>query len=92
MSALRVSRPHALAPEVLRARVERAADAISARFGADCTWDGDVLRIAHASVTGSVTLGPKAVDVEAELGFPLAMFKGRAKSEIERILDKELGA
>ncbi len=92
MSTLSIRRVHALGAADLHERVDRAARKITARFGARCTWDGDVLRIEHSSVTGTVTLGPRDITVDAELGFPLAMFRGRAESELGRILDKELGA
>ena len=92
MSRLSIRRAHALPSADLRARIDRAALKLTERFGAKCHWQGDVLRIEHASVTGAVTLHPGEILVEATLGFPLAMFRARAEAEIGRILDRELGA
>ncbi len=91
MSRLSIRRAHALAPAEVRARLERAAAKITERFGATCRWQGDVLKIEHASVTGEVRLLDREIVVAAELGFPLSMFRGRAEQEIGRILDRELG-
>jgi putative polyhydroxyalkanoate system protein len=92
MSQISIRRPHALSDADVRARVSRAATKLTERFGADCRWDGDVLSIEHSSVTGTVTLLPGEVLVAAKLGFPLAMFRARAETEIGQILDRELAA
>jgi putative polyhydroxyalkanoate system protein len=76
----------------VQARVARVADKLSERFGAACRWEGDVLRIEHASVNGTVAVTDKEVIVDARLGLALSLFRGRAEQEITRILDRELGA
>ena len=60
------------------------------RFGASCHWEGNVLRIEHANVNGTVTVKKSEIIVDARLGFILSMFHGRAEAEITRILDQEL--
>jgi putative polyhydroxyalkanoate system protein len=90
VSRLSLRRAHDLDAGAARARVERAAARLTERFGARCHWDGEVLNIAHASVAGTVTLEPGAVVVEAELKFPLALFRGRAEAEITALLEREL--
>ena len=92
MSRLTIRRAHALSDADLRTRIDRAALKLTERFGAKCHWEGEVLMIEHASVSGAVTLHPGEIVVEATLGFPLAMFRRRAEDEIGRILDRELGA
>ena len=91
MGRLAIRRPHALSHAEARLRVSRVADRLSERFGAACRWDGDCLLIEHPNVNGSVRVGPEEIAVEATLGFPLALFHGRAEAEIARILDRELG-
>jgi len=90
MSTITIRRAHGLAPEEARRRVERLATKIHERFGADCRWDGDQLRIEHGSVNGCVRLTPGEIVVEATLGLGLGLFRRRAEDEIGRILDKEL--
>jgi len=92
MTALRCSRSHGLEAAEARRRVDRMATKMAQRFGAACHWDGDSLKIEHASVRGRVTLEGQTVRIEAELGFPLSLMRGKATAEVERILDEELGA
>ena len=92
MSRLSIRRSHSLSPSDAHARVARAAQKLTERFGATCQWHGEVLSIEHPSVRGAVTLLSAEIVVEAELGGPLALFRRRAESEIARILDRELGA
>lgn len=92
MSRLSLTREHTLAAADARARLDRAAARITERFGARCHWQGDVLAIEHARVSGAVTLGATDIRVDAELKFPLAMFRARVEAEIARILDRELGS
>jgi putative polyhydroxyalkanoate system protein len=92
MSRVAIRRPHALTADDVRARVAKIATKITERFGATCRWDGDVLRIAHRDVNGSVTLEPDAVNVEVRLSLALGLFRSRAEQEITRILDRELQA
>jgi putative polyhydroxyalkanoate system protein len=75
----------------VQARVAHVALKLSERFGVACRWDGEVLRIEHASVNGSVTISDREVVVEARLGLALSLFRGRAEQEITQILDRELG-
>ena len=90
MSRISIRREHALAAADARSRLDRAALRITERFGARCQWQGDVLTIEHASVSGAVTLGAAEILVDAQLKFPLALFGARAQAEIARILDREL--
>ena len=90
MSRLSIRRLHCLPAADARARVDRAATRITERFGARCHWQGDVLAIEHPSVSGAVTLKVAEILVDAELKFPLTLFRARAEAEIARILDAEL--
>lgn len=92
MSHLSIRRPHALKHSEAHRRVSHVAEKLSERFGAACHWEGDVLRIEHPNVNGSVHVGRDEIVVDARLGFALALFRGRAEAEITRILDKELEA
>ncbi len=89
MSRIHLRRAHDLTPKAARERVERMAAALGQKFGADCSWQGDVLAIEHANVSGTVTIERNEVVVEATLGFLLALFRDRVDEELVRILDAE---
>ncbi len=72
-----------------RERVNRMAKALSKKFDAECSWQGEVLSIEHPNVTGTVTIGRNEIVVEATLGFLLALFRDRVDEELVRILDAE---
>jgi len=90
MSRLEIRRPHALTPEEARRRVAAAAEKLRERYGADCRWQGELLRIEHPKVHGSVAVLAAEVVVEARLGLPLALLRGRIEDELTRIIDREL--
>ena len=89
MSQIHLRREHDLTPEAARKKVERVADVLAKRFEADCEWHGDVLKIKHPTVSGTVTLGKNDIVVAARLGLMLSMLRGRIDEELERVLDRE---
>jgi putative polyhydroxyalkanoate system protein len=92
MSRLSIRRPHALKHAEAHRRISHVADKLKERFGATCHWEGDLLRIEHPNVHGTVHVGRDEIIVDARLGFALALFRGRAEAEIAQILDRELEA
>lgn len=91
MSHITIRRTHKLGHAELRERVSHLAERLGEKYGADCTWDGDVVHIDHSNVTGKVEVSKTEVVIEARLGFFLSMFGDRVEQEITRILDEELG-
>ena len=90
MSHIKIRRSHTLGHTELRDRVSHLAERLGAKYGADCTWDGDVVHIDHSNVTGTVTVSKTEVVIDAKLGFFLSMFGHRVEEEITKILDEEL--
>ncbi len=90
MSRISIRRKHKLSHAVLRDRVSHLAERLAEKYGADCTWEGDVVNIEHSNVTGTVHVSKDEVVVDAKLGFFLAMFGDRVEQEIAKILDEEL--
>ena len=86
------SRSHTLSADDARCRVERIAAKLAERFGARCRWNGDCLHVEHAAVHGALTLNEGSVRLDAELGFPVSLMRAQIEAEIDRLLDKELGA
>ena len=89
MSRIHLRRAHDLTPKAARQRVDRMAAELGKRFDAECEWEGDVLAIRHPNVNGKVTVGKDEIQVEATLGFLLAMFRDRVDEELVRILDAQ---
>jgi putative polyhydroxyalkanoate system protein len=89
MSRIHLTRAHDLSAKDARERVDHLAEALAKQFEAECTWKGDVLKIEHANVSGTIKLGKKEIILDARLGFLLAMFRDRVDAEIGRILDQE---
>ncbi len=92
MASLSLRRPHGLGAREARVRVERAAAKLTARFGANCSWQGTTLAIDHPGVSGTVTVGEAEILVEARLAPGLGLLRRRAEAELTRILDRELAA
>jgi len=90
MSHISIRRSHTLGHAELRDRVSHLAERLSEKYGADCTWHGDVVHIEHSNVTGTVEVSRQEVVIEARLGFFLSMFSHRVEEEITKILDEEL--
>lgn len=89
MSRIHLRRAHDLTPKAARQRVDKMAAELGKRFDAECEWEGDVLRIRHPNVNGSVIVSRDEIEVEATLGFLLAMFRDRVDEELVRILDAQ---
>lgn len=90
MSNISIRRKHKLGHAVLRERVSHLAERLAEKYGADCSWDGDVVNIDHSNVTGSVHVSSAEVAIDVRLGFFLSMFHDRVEQEITKILDEEL--
>lgn len=90
MSQITIRRRHKLGHADLRERVSHLAERLGEKYGADCTWDGDVVHIDHSNVTGTVKVSKEEVVIDARLGFFLSMFQHRVEEEITRIMDEEL--
>jgi len=86
MATIDIRHPHTLAPEQARQAVQHIADALTERFSAEHSWNGDSLLFKRSGVDGRVQLEPGAVRVTAELGFLLGAMKGTIENEIRRVL------
>ncbi len=91
MSEISIRRTHQLGLNELRSKVERIAAKLEDKFGVTCSWEGDVAQLRHAEFNGQVRLGESDLCIDAKLGFMLSMARGKVESELQRILDRELG-
>jgi len=90
MRNITIRRKHKLGHAALRERADHLAQRLGEKYGADCTWDGDVVHIDHSNVTGTVHISKNEIVIDARLGFFLSMFGERVEHEIAKILDEEL--
>jgi len=91
MSRIDITHAHALSGDAARQAIDAMAAKLAEKFSLRNSWTGDVLSFNGAGVEGAIKLVPGAVNVVAELGFPVSMMKGMVESEIERVLKEKLG-
>jgi len=89
---LRISIPHRLTPQEVRARLEKGlTDFRGSSFSKSATlsenWQGDSLhleaRAMGQTINGRVHIQPTTVDVEVDLPWALAMLAGKITKGIE---------
>jgi putative polyhydroxyalkanoate system protein len=74
MSDISFTQQHNLTPPAARAAAQKVADKLSAQFGLECRWDGDVLRFERSGVDGALTLGEQQAALQIKLGFLMSAF------------------
>lgn len=90
MSRIDITHAHTLPAESARAAIEQMAARLNEKFPVTTAWAGDVLSFNGSGVDGRITLVQGAVNVVAELGFPVSMMKGMVEGEIQRVLQEKL--
>ena len=91
MSSIRISRTHGTTVKKAKEAVEAIAAELSEQFDVTYEWDGSVLRFERSGVEGTMTVGKKTLDIEAELGFLVSMLKPKIEREIHRYCDEQFG-
>ncbi len=88
MSRIHLNRPHHGDRKEARAAIEEAAAQIAAHYDIHCAWEGDELHFRRPGVDGVMRIGEEAIEIDARLGFMLALLKAPIEREINRELDK----
>lgn len=88
MSEIRVRRPHHFTPEQARKAADKVAAELKQRFGLAGSWKGDALHFSGSGIEGVLKLSAKAVEIDAKLGFMLALMKPAIESAIHENLDR----
>ncbi len=88
MSGIKVRRSHHFTHAEARKGAERVAANLEERFSLTGTWKGDTLHFSGAGIEGELRLEPKAVEIDARLGFMLALMKPVIEASIHENLDK----
>ena len=74
MADISFTQQHSLSQPAARAAAQKVADKLSAQFGLDCRWEGDVLRFERSGVDGALTLGAQEAALQIKLGFLMSAF------------------
>ncbi len=88
MSEISIRRSHALNPAQARRAAEDMARELEQAFELEHEWHGNALRFHRSGVDGQLVLEPKAVRIEVQLGFLLAMVKPKIEQHIHDNLDR----
>lgn len=91
MSTIRISRTHGTTVKKAKEAVESIAAELAESFEIDYEWDGSTLRFQRAGVEGTMVVGRKTLEIDAELGFLVSMLKPRIEREIHRFCDDQFG-
>jgi putative polyhydroxyalkanoate system protein len=88
VSEIRVRRSHHFTHAEARKGAERVAENLKERFNLSGRWKGDELHFSGSGIEGVLRIEPKAVEIDAKLGFMLALMKPVIEASIHENLDK----
>jgi putative polyhydroxyalkanoate system protein len=91
VSSIRISRTHGTTVKKAKEAVESIAAELGLEFDVTYEWEGSTLHFRRAGVDGTMTVGKKTLDIEAELGFLVSMLKPKIEREIHRYCDEQFG-
>jgi putative polyhydroxyalkanoate system protein len=92
MSEILINRSHTKSVDDARKAAEKIAKQLQKDFDLDYEWDGNVLRFKRTGVDGELHVTAKEIRLEARLGMVLAFLKPRIEAEVNKIIDKVVGA
>jgi putative polyhydroxyalkanoate system protein len=92
MADIQIHRAHHLGLKGARAAAEEMAGHLGSRFGLAGDWSGNVFHFQRPGVTGSLSIGEKAVDLTVTLGFLLKAMKGSIEQAALHEMDKLFAA
>jgi putative polyhydroxyalkanoate system protein len=75
-----------MTPAEARSVIDQIAARMLEKFGMECDWNGDKLRITRHGVKGEIAICDTEILVNAELGLMLSPMKGMIEQEIRRKL------
>ena len=92
MSEIRIRRSHHFTHADAKKGADRVAANLKERFGLTGNWKGDELHFKGAGIEGVLRVEAKAVEIDAKLGFMLALMKPAIEASIHENLDKLFAA
>jgi putative polyhydroxyalkanoate system protein len=97
MPKFNVQVPHSLTREEARTRLERFAERLQQKFQTQVSelhqsWEDDTLRFRFKTygipLSGGISVGDSALDVDGDLPFSAMMFRGKIESSIREELER----
>ena len=87
MAKILIHRNHDSGIETAREAAEKIAQHISSRYGIDYYWESECLYFNRTGVDGCIVLGHDFIEISAQLGLLLSVFRDAIESEIHDQLD-----
>ena len=91
MSTIDIQRTHDAGLERARETVDKTAQRMREKFGAQTEWQGNVLHFRRSGIDGTIAVGAQTVQVNARLGMLLSALRPMIEQEIRRSLDEQFG-
>jgi len=88
MSEISIVQEHNLSPEQARAAAQQVAQRISAEYGLECKWEGDVLRFERSGVEGVLSLEDQRAAMRIRLGFFMGAFAPAIEAKVTEKMRK----
>lgn len=88
MAQIHIVRPHQSDLEGARKAAQKAAEQMAERYEIEYRWEGDDIHFSRAGVDGVMHVTDEQIEIEASLGFFLAMLKQPIENEIRQQLDQ----
>ena len=92
MSEISIVQEHNLSPEQARAAAQQVAQRISAEYGLECKWEGDVLRFERSGVEGVLSLEDQRAAMRIRLGFFMGAFAPAIEAQVAEKMRKTFAA
>lgn len=88
MSEISIVQEHSLSPEQARAAAQQVAQRMSAEYGLESKWEGDVLRFERSGVEGALTLDSGRAAMKIRLGFFMGAFAPAIEARVAEKMRK----
>ena len=90
MAQFRLTKPHTMSREDLREAAQGLAEGLERDHGVQTSWEGDLVKIKGAGVSGRMSFHDGLIDVSVRMGLLASMFEPVLKAEIQRYLDEHI--
>ncbi|MFB9244822.1 polyhydroxyalkanoic acid system family protein [Massilia antarctica] len=92
MADISIVQEHRLTPNKAREAAQKVADKISAEYGLECAWQGDVLHFERSGVHGSLAVEARQVEMNIRLGFLMSAFAPAIEAKVTEKMKAVFGA
>ena len=90
MADFKLTKPYTMSKEDVREAAEGLARSLEREHGVRTRWEGDMVKIKGAGISGRMSFHDELIDVSVRLGLLTSMFEPVLKAEIQRYLDEHI--